>query len=53
MFNEHGHEYFVIIPRTEGAEWRKAKADAIDLLSEAVSLGLEPGEVVRDDEETC
>ena len=46
-FDEHGGEYFMIIPdgSTAPGGYLKRRHEALNRISEAVLLGLDPGEV--------
>lgn len=44
MVNALGEEYFSLLVAGEGREWRTRKAEALDVLSEAIEAGMEPGE---------
>lgn len=47
MFNEHGHEFFAVLPkRCEGRAWRHERAQALEKVVDAVKQRGEPGEVV-------
>jgi hypothetical protein len=44
--DDQNREFFMIVPATEtGQSWRKARAEALDLICEAIDAGLDPGEV--------
>lgn len=46
MFDHAGQEYFMVIPFPEGRTYRQKRAEALELIEEAMRLGLDPGEVV-------
>jgi len=46
MFDHAGQEYFMVIPMPEGRAYRQKRAEALELIEEAMRLGLDPGEVV-------
>lgn len=43
--DERGGEFYMILPRENGRKWRERRDEALGIISEAMSLGLEPGEV--------
>jgi hypothetical protein len=45
MANEDGAEYFVIIEKVDGVQWRNDKQEAIEALQRAIDEEREPGEV--------
>lgn len=45
MAGENGGEFFAIVRRSEGRQWRETRKRAIEALGEAVMAGWEPGEV--------
>jgi hypothetical protein len=45
MTDELGQEFFTLLPRAEGSKWRKLRAEALEVLSEAIESGLAPGEI--------
>lgn len=46
MFNAQGQEFFMIIEVPDSTkQLRAAREDALDAISEAIALGLQPGEV--------
>jgi hypothetical protein len=45
MADEHGQEYFAVIPYGEGAGWVKRKRQAIEVIQEAIAMELPPGEI--------
>lgn len=45
MVDSRGSEYFAIVPKTDGADWRRRKIDALEALEQAIQLGLPPGEI--------
>ena len=47
MTDERGSEYFVLIPTKSGKAYRAAKAEALEMIGEAMAQDLEPGEVMR------
>lgn len=46
MADDRGAEFWMEVQGT-GKAYREAKRDALDDLSEAIDMGLEPGKVVR------
>jgi len=47
MTDERGSEYFALIPAKSGKAYRTAKAEALEMIGEAMAKGVEPGEVQR------
>lgn len=45
MPDNHGREFFMIIPHEPGKHYREARDEALDAIMEAMSLGCDPGEV--------
>jgi hypothetical protein len=45
LFNQHGHEFWRIIPAGEGLEYRERRDDALRAIWRAICDGSEPGEV--------
>ena len=45
IVDEHGGEYYALLPFTEGRAFNTLRARALEALSEAVASGLEPGEI--------
>ena len=44
MVNEHGEEYFCLLPVSEGRAFVELKKRAVDVLTEAIEAGMEAGE---------
>jgi len=47
MTDERGGEFFALIPAMSGKSYRKAKAEALEMIGEAMAQGCQPGEVMR------
>jgi hypothetical protein len=47
MANQHGHEFYIILPYEHGKAYRERKERALVLLDAAIEQGLSPGEVVE------
>jgi hypothetical protein len=47
IFDAHGQEFFCVFPRDTPKVWRKAREDAVEMITEAMRAGCEPGQVVR------
>lgn len=46
MVDDQGAEFYCLLPqRVEGKAWRKLKAEALDVLSEAIESGMGAGEI--------
>ena len=45
MFDQHGGEFFMIVPLEDGRPWRSKRDKALDAIEWAISHGLQPGEV--------
>lgn len=44
MVNEAGEEFYAIVERSEGREWRQRKDRALEALTTAIDAGMEPGQ---------
>ena len=45
MADEAGSEYWMIVPNNGGKAYRDKKLSALDAISTAIQIGLEPGRV--------
>jgi hypothetical protein len=46
MVDEHGAEFYMIVPADRGArEWRQERDRALDVIADAIDAGAQPGEV--------
>lgn len=46
MWNERDAEYFVIVKATGARSYRERRNTALEMIQEAISLKLDPGEVL-------
>lgn len=47
MTDDRGQEFYALIPAVSGKPYRTAKAEAIEMIQEAMADGCQPGEVQR------
>ena len=47
MADERGSEFWIAIPAQSGKPYRTAKAEALEMIQEAMTQGCQPGEVQR------
>lgn len=45
MVDGHNQEFFMLIPDERGAKYRERRAEAVEMIMQAIEQGLEPGEV--------
>lgn len=45
MFDEHGGEFFMLIPAEDARSYRVARETALDAIATAIAMGCQPGEV--------
>ena len=45
MVDKHNREFFMTIPERGAKKFRERRDEAIDAIQEAISLGLQPGQV--------
>lgn len=45
MFDEHGAEYFMILPRDDTKAYHEARLTAVEAIATAMAMKLDPGEV--------
>jgi hypothetical protein len=46
MWDKNGGEFFVHVPTDEGRRWRERRNRALDVIQQAITDGLQPGEVI-------
>lgn len=45
MFDEHGGEFYMIVPCEEGRVYREKRQSSLEIIAAAIGMGLDPGEV--------
>ncbi|GAC1664512.1 MAG: hypothetical protein PVS3B2_00240 [Candidatus Dormibacteraceae bacterium] len=45
MFDDHGGEFYMVVPERGGREYRQTRLDAVEAIDQAIREGLQPGEV--------
>lgn len=43
--DDHGSEFWIQLPWDDGKNWRVRRYEALDIIEEAIGMGLQPGEV--------
>ena len=46
VFDPQGSEFYMILPIDTAAGYRRTRQDALEIISEAIAMHLDPGEVI-------